>query len=343
MLRRGQHFERVRRLPVHLPRDERRRSEVTVERLVGEQLRKQADRKGEAASCGDQNRPGNSGRAGLSLIDSDCRIGSACGPSEARSRRASASGGGAPRALKNADRVAAIQESGSDKIHRRSERQERVLLADHRHQRAGQTERDGAADGPALAHVQPDRDEQRDRERRAGVRVGRRHVHVEEQRRAEPDEDAGEEARACEPAGGADRQEDRDKPVERRTVRDRRHVGTREAIRRTAPDARHQIGNRVERAPQERAADRGEAWPPPGVGVLLEERRVKPLATADVAVEEVSILVLERHVTVEPERSQVGKILDLVGRVDARRDRWQREHERRDEHGELTSRQGQQS
>ena len=298
--------------------------------------------KAKQPASADQNCPGNLGRAGLSFIDPGLRYRQRLRPRRrARARERAASGGGAPRALSNADRVAANK--CPDKIHRRSERQERILLADHRHQRAGQAERDGAADGPALARVQPDGDEQRHRKRRAGVGVGRRHVHVEEQRRAEPDEDPGEQARACEPARRADRQEDRDKPVERRTVGDRRHVGTREAIRRTTPDARHQIGNGVEGAPQERTADRREAWPPPGIGVLLEERRVKPFATADVAVEEVSILVLERHVTVEPERSQVGKILDLVGSVDARRHRWQREHERRDEHGELTSRQGQQS
>jgi hypothetical protein len=45
------------------------------------------------------------GRAGLSVIDPEREIGSARGPSEARSRRASASGGGAPRALRNADRL----------------------------------------------------------------------------------------------------------------------------------------------------------------------------------------------------------------------------------------------
>ncbi len=79
VLRRGEHFERVRRLPVHLPRHEPRRPEAPVERLVGEELREQANREGEAASCGDENCPGNTGRAGLSSIDSDCGIGSACG------------------------------------------------------------------------------------------------------------------------------------------------------------------------------------------------------------------------------------------------------------------------
>ena len=70
MLGRAQHFERVRRLPVHLPRHELRRPEVPVESLVGEELRQQANRKGEAAGRGDRNSAAT-GRAGLPFIIPD--------------------------------------------------------------------------------------------------------------------------------------------------------------------------------------------------------------------------------------------------------------------------------
>ncbi len=104
-----------------------------------------------------------------------------------------------------------------------------------------------------------------------------------------------------------------------------------------------QISDRVERAPEERTADRGEARPPTGFGLLLQERRVEALSAADVQIVEVLVLVLERDVMVEPERAQVGEVLNLVGRVDPRGDGGQREHERRDEHGQLPSRQRQHS
>ena len=53
------------------------------------------------------------GRAELSLEEAGRGIGSARGPSAARSRRARASGGGAPRALRNADRVARAADTGT--------------------------------------------------------------------------------------------------------------------------------------------------------------------------------------------------------------------------------------
>ena len=79
----------------------------------------------------------------------------------------------------------------------------------------------------------------------------------------------------------------------------------------------------------------------PASVVLLEEGRVEALAAADVAIEEVLVLVLERDVVVEPERAQVGEVLNLVRRVDPRRHGGQREHERGDEHQQLASRQRQ--
>ena len=52
------------------------------------------------------NQREHAGGAGLSIEGPGRRIGSACGPSAARSRRARASGRGAPRALRKADRTA---------------------------------------------------------------------------------------------------------------------------------------------------------------------------------------------------------------------------------------------
>ena len=53
----------------------------------------------------------NTGRAGLKLEEPGRSIGSARGPSAARSRGARASGGGAPRALSNADRAGGLKNS----------------------------------------------------------------------------------------------------------------------------------------------------------------------------------------------------------------------------------------
>src|ERR1700752_604275 len=50
------------------------------------------------------------------MTDSGCRIGSACGPSEARSRRASARGGGAARALRNYMGYTVVRNAGSSSL-----------------------------------------------------------------------------------------------------------------------------------------------------------------------------------------------------------------------------------
>ncbi len=174
------------------------------------------------------------------------------------------------------------------------------------------------------------------------MRVGWRHVHVEEQRRAEPDDDAGEKSRTGDPPRRGDREEDGDETVEGRAVGHRGDVGRRETVGGSARDPRQQIGGGVERAPQDARCrwwrssaavrprsycSRNVAWKPSPRPMFVREK--------------VLILVLERHVVVEPERAQVGEILNLVGRVDPRRDGGQREHERGDEHQQLASRQRQ--
>src|SRR4029077_13007822 len=53
---------------------------------------------------------------------------------------------------------------------------------------------------------------------------------------------------------------------------------------------------------------------------------------------EVAVLVFERQVAIEPERSQVSEILDLVGGIDSRRHRRERRHEQTDEKNPLRAR-----
>ncbi len=62
---------------------------------------------------------------------------------------------------------------------------------------------------------------------------------------------------------------------------------------------------------------------------------MEALAARDAGVPEVLVLVLERDVVIEPQRSQVGEVLDFVRRVDARRDQRQRHDERGDQHRQL--------
>ena len=101
------------------------------------------------------------------------------------------------------------------------------------------------------------------------------------------------------------REQDGGKPVERRAVGDRGDVGAREAVRGGAGRARDDVAHQVERRPQDRAAQRREARTAgrPSVG-LLEEGRVEPFAASHVLLVEIPVLVLERHVAIEPERAQ---------------------------------------
>ena len=62
---------------------------------------------------------------------------------------------------------------------------------------------------------------------------------------------------------------------------------------------------------------------------------MEALAARDARVPEVLVLVLERDVVIEPERSQVGEVLHLVRGVDARRDQRQRDDEGGGQHREL--------
>ena len=212
------------------------------------------------------------------------------------------------------------REGPDREIERRSEDEEQVLLPDHRHQRPRRAERERAAHGPPLAHAEPCPGEERDPERRAGVRERRRDVHIEEQRRAEPDRERRPEAVQPEPARGEDRQDQCQEPVDRRPVGDGGDVRLREPVGRRSTGARDDVAARVEGRPQDRAADRAEVDPPSGVRRALEEGLVEAVGSRDAAIVEMLVLVLEREIAIEPERPQVGEVLDLVGRVDARGD-----------------------
>ena len=162
--------------------------------------------------------------------------------------------------------------------------------------------------GPRFADVQPDRHQQRNRKRRAGVRKRRSDVHVEENRCAQPDGKSGTEcARSDEAAGRRDPENDGDESIERRAVRDGRDIRARIAVDRHVASgrtccARYAVADSVERRPQDGAADRPVIDPPPGRRRQLEERLVKITRLGDVVIVEVLIFVLERHVVIEPER-----------------------------------------
>ena len=89
----------------------------------------------------------------------------------------------------------------------------------------------------------------------------------------------------------------------------------------------HSVRDRVERRPQNRGPDRPVVHAPSGRRLALEEGLVEAGRLRDVAVVEVAVLVLERDVLVELERSQVREVLHLVGRIQPRRDRRQRHDE----------------
>ena len=184
------------------------------------------------------------------------------------------------------------------------------------------------------------RHEERHRERRAGVRKRRRDVHVEEERRAQPDGESRAELRpSSRRRGGPPRSPSTiaSESVERRAVRDRRDIRLANkpstATSRPAPHvrARRRVRHRIERRPQHRAADRPVVDPPPGRGLALEERLVEIRRLRDAVIVEIPVLVLERHVVIEPERPQIREILDFVRRVQPGRDGGQRTGEQQEQ------------
>ena len=108
----------------------------------------------------------------------------------------------------------------------------------------------------------------------------------------------------------ANRQQDGQEAVDRRSVRHRGDVGPGEAVNGHRPtcgakDPCGQVAGGIERAPEQRAADRAEVPPSSGVGLVLEERRVEPFRAGDIVIVEIAVLVVERDVVVEPQRPQV--------------------------------------
>ena len=111
--------------------------------------------------------------------------------------------------------------------------------------------------------VQPHRDEQRHRERRARVGERRRDVHIKEERRADPDGNPGRDRPGApgEPPRRRDREENRREPEHGGSVRDRGDVRFREPVHRHVPPRRahrprRHVADRVERRPQHRAPHR---------------------------------------------------------------------------------------
>ena len=177
-------------------------------------------------------------------------------------------------------------------IQRRSQQEEHVLLADHRHQCSRQSEEDHLSRRPGPPDVEPHGDEDRDGKRGAGVRHRWRDIHVEEQRCSNPYEECALQAGAGPTAlvafhhrmigrgveGGRDRHIQQDsscrpnreqhgeKPVDGRSVRDGGKVRTRVAIDRHvvsgvpqpfAPSGlrRHRTGSRAARSRSFQSSD----------------------------------------------------------------------------------------
>jgi hypothetical protein len=219
---------------------------------------------------------------------------------------------------------ARLRSGSPQEIDDRPDDEEDILLPDHSHERAGETEDRSAARRPRTPYVQPHCDEQRDRERGTRVRKRRRDVHIKKEGRADPHRDSFGERR---PEAGdhprrADREQDGDESVEGGPVCNRGDVRFRKAVQRNilsrrVQRPRHEIPNRIERGPQDRAPDRPEIDPPPRFRCPLEKRLVKALGLRDVVLVEVAVLVLERYVTIEPQRSQIREVLDLIRGIEA--------------------------
>ena len=140
-----EHLQRVRRRPVHLACDQLRGARPAVRGL---------DTRAPAA--------GNRRRT----------QGSRPAPGRTRDRAASRV------------RAPLVDQDGHSVVESRREREEDVLLTNHRDQCAGEPEQCRPAHGPRCDARATSAHEQRHRERRAGVRKRRRDVHVKENRRA---------------------------------------------------------------------------------------------------------------------------------------------------------------
>ena len=191
-------------------------------------------------------------------------------------------------------------------------------------------------DRPRRAHAQPDADQECDRKRRAGMGHGRRHVHIEEERRAEPDggrrRGRVEAQRAGPPRSTAATRGTHTPPSRSRPPRCTASSSRRS--RRCDPGMQHtcgQVSDGVERRPQDGAPDRAEIDPLSSLGFALEQRFVEPGVPHGPAVVEVLVFVLERQVVVEPERSQERVVLHFVRRVDSRGDGGKRQREQGDQ------------
>ena len=165
---------------------------------------------------------------------------------------------------------------------------------------------------------------------------GRRDVHIEEERCAEPDRRRRRGRVEAKAPGRRGRQQQREEPIHRRAVADRRDVRLRVAVDRDVAThgVQHtcgQVSDGVERRPQDGTPDRAEIDPLASLSLALEQRFVEPGVPHGPAVVEVSVLVLERQVVVEPERSQERVVLHFVRRVDSRGDGGKRQREQGDQ------------
>ena len=165
-------------------------------------------------------------------------------------------------------------------------------------------------------------------------------VHVVEQRRAEPDGEPGRMRLPHQAARGDDGEANGQEAVERGAQRDCAQVRPRVAVGRhlrseRAPNPRGDVGDGVERRPENRRSHRPVAVAEPGGGLPHQITLVERPGDGDAAVVEVAVLVVERDVVVEPERPEVGEVAHLVPRVETRCDGGQCEDEQQGRHDPL--------
>ncbi len=224
--------------------------------------------------------------------------------------------------------------------------EERVLLAHHREDGRESAEQRHAAHAPRVADAQPAEQKRRHREGGRRVRHGRCDVHVEDERRAEPDDQRRQPVFDRErrppardvPDDGRGEQHAQE-AVERRPIGHRHDVRARVAVDRDVPSggvqaARDQVADRVERRPQQRASDRSEVEAQTCFGRALEVRLVEARRRGHAVIVEPLVLVLEREVVIEPDGPQEREIQHFVRRVDPRGDGRQRdEKDEREQYG----------
>ena len=136
------------------------------------------------------------------------------------------------------------------------------------------------------------------------MRKPRRHIHVEDEGRSEPDGEGRNPRRSADdaPDDGV-REHERQKAIDGRPIRHSRDVRLTEAVSLCSGQERCDVSDGIERRPEKGGANRGEVPTPARFIRAVEEREPEPFVTDGAAVVEIAVLVVEVGVTVEYGRS----------------------------------------